>query len=241
MAEGFVAILDVLGFSTMVSGANAVERLREYEVALERTLVDDHAEGVRYVAFSDTIVITTHGDRPEHFLSLAQRCSGLFGFMLEKEIPLRGAIARGFHMRTSLQKSESVFVAGRAILDAYGFEQKQDWVGIMLAPSAVQALPDLRTRCELVFPYENREQMNAFRERVAFAAFVQPATIPFHRLGGEPNDFDGFAVVPTTGGTDPHSIRDSLDRSIGKLDWLKSLAPDPQAQRKYERSSRWLN
>jgi len=138
MAEGFVALLDVLGFSNMVAGENAPTKIYEYQKYLEETLADDHAEGVRYVAFSDTIVITTHGDRPEHFLNLVRRCSGLLGFMLQKEIPLRGAIARGFYARGALQNSESVFVAGRAILDAYNFEKKQNWLGIMLAPSAVE-------------------------------------------------------------------------------------------------------
>src|SRR2546426_976781 len=56
----------------------------------------------------------------------------------------------------------------------------------------------------------------------------------------EDNDFEGFAVVPTTGVPNPIAIRDSLRRALEKLDWLKSLAPDPTAQTKYKKAHRWL-
>jgi hypothetical protein len=177
MADGFVALLDVLGFSNMVSGENGPRKIFEYQTALESTLVDNDDEGLRYVAFSDTIVITTHGNRLEDFLNLANRCSALFASMLEREIPIRGSIARGFYARGTLQANQrgerSVFVAGSAVLEAYRFEQQQNWLGIMLAPSTVKTFPDLRKLCEL--SSTNRESLQTLPARISCAALCSLA------------------------------------------------------------------
>jgi len=65
--------------------------------------------------------------------------------------------------------------------------------------------------------------------------------IPFHSSHPFADEgFAGFAVVPTDGRTDPASLRDSTKRSYEALEWLKSIAPSPGAQAKYQRSSQWL-
>jgi hypothetical protein len=239
MPQGFVAMLDVLGFSSLVIGEHAYTKLHEYKTCLENSLADDHDAGLRFVVFSDSIVLTTHNDDGDSFSAMVRQCSALLGSMLDKNIPIRGAIARGPYVRATL--GESVFVAGSAILDAYSFEKKQDWVGIMLAPSAVGALPNLADRCQLPGDPQDREQLQALRDRISYASFMQPCySIPFHGSPPDQNDYDGFAIVPTNGTAEPEKIHDSLSQALKKLDWLKSLAPDPQAQRKYLKSTQWL-
>ena len=158
--------------------------------------------------------------------------------MLQREIALRGAIAYGDFIRRD--GPGGVFVAGKAIVDAYHFEQQQDWVGIMLAPTAFRQKPDLPKLCT-IGPVNNSEQIAQLRERMEWAGFLQSCTIPFHRDNPlEPNPFEGFAIVPSDGVAEPASLRDSLDRSLNQLTWLKSLAPNPPAQNKHERAYRWL-
>src|SRR5262245_14073421 len=65
--------------------------------------------------------------------------------MLEKEIPLRGAIAHGSLTRTKT-KNGGVFVAGKPIVDAYRFETVQNWLGVMVAPSVLKKVPNLDKR-----------------------------------------------------------------------------------------------
>jgi hypothetical protein len=237
MPTGFVALLDVLGFSSLVSGDGGGERLQKYLETLQKAL-DPGPDGqtVEWVVFSDSIVLTTYDD-DRSFQALLLRCSRMFGLMLEIEVPLRGAIAHGPFLRQGVPGG--VFVAGRAIVDAYRFETAQDWVGIMLAPSAVKRFPGLEERCEIGSTWSQD-----LEGRLAWAAFIQRYhRIPFHKDKDRPfddSDFDGFAIVPTDGILEPPAIRDSLDRSIKDLKWLKSLAPDPAAQGKYKSAIRRL-
>jgi hypothetical protein len=52
--------------------------------------------------------------------------------------------------------------------------------------------------------------------------------------------FDGFAVVPTNGLLDPAALRDSIKAAIDRLNWLRAIAPMPEAQEKYSRTTNWL-
>jgi hypothetical protein len=60
MEVGFIALMDVLGFSALVSGNGEDQRLQRYMQCLQKALVveADNPE-VDYVVFSDSIVLTT--------------------------------------------------------------------------------------------------------------------------------------------------------------------------------------
>src|ERR1700730_8354476 len=147
MDQGYIALLDVLGFSSLLSNDGSAGRLESYRKCL-RNALEDAAFGpkVDYVVFSDSIVLTT-GDNHEALKVLLRRCSRLFGIMLENDIPLRGAVAHGSYVRESV--AQSVFVAGKPIVEAHQFEIAQDWVGIMLAPSVVRLVLDLASYCRI--------------------------------------------------------------------------------------------
>jgi hypothetical protein len=231
----YVALLDVLGFSDLVRGDSASQRLKEY---LDCVTAATAPRGVQSVVFSDSIVLTAKDQDEQGLLNIAQASSLLMGTLLKKGIALRGAIAFGNVFRRSLE--ESVFVAGRAIVDAYHFERIQQWVGVMLTPSAVARIPDLRQRCELSI---HNQDLSIIRKQVRWAAYIQPwGGIPFRGVNANESDpFDGFAVVPTTGAIELLSHHLMLDDIRESLAWLRSLAPSPQDQRKYSESMRWVD
>lgn len=234
MIVGYAAFLDVLGFSALISGDQG-KRVEKYLQCLKDVFTDAGANPVNYAVFSDSIILTTADDDPASLRVLLERCSTLFGAMLAREIALRGAIAHGPYITE--QTGNGTFVAGRAIIDAYHFESAQDWIGVMLAPSVIARVPDLPGRCEYQDPL-TPEIWLALKERLPWAAFVQPCnTIPF-REGGH---YQGFAIVPSNGNGEPVALRDSLKTTLEHLAWLKSLAPDPQAQAKYDRTRSWLD
>src|SRR5882762_11679486 len=121
MPQGYVALLDVLGFSALVSGDGEDKHLQRYLENL-RDALDNESVGpkVDYIVFSDSIVLTTKDDSESELQTLVLRCSRAFGLMLQHEIALRGAISHGSFFRAGA--ASGVFVAGRAILDAYRFE-----------------------------------------------------------------------------------------------------------------------
>jgi|SRR5271168_3766126 hypothetical protein len=236
MEGGYVALLDVLGFSALVGGDPSGEKIRRYLDCLRSATAK---RKVDFVVFSDSIVLTSEGDSPESLITIAEACSRLMADLLNKEIPLRGAIACGQYFRSRV--ANSVFVAGRAVIDAYQFEQAQNWIGIMLAPSALARVPDLGKRCR-VDQYASRESLADLRDRISWAAHIQPwGGIPFRASSPlEQPVFDGFAVVPMNGALEPSSLHESLKTSLGRLAWLRSLAPSPSAQQKYYETTRWL-
>jgi hypothetical protein len=151
MRTGYAAFLDVLGFSALVAGEGHSERINNYLECLSKALdTDDARPSVEYVVFSDSIIITSLGGTDEALQALLRGCSSAFGVMLKKEIPVRGAIAYGTY--SSEKTKNGRFVAGRAIVEAYQFEKKQDWVGIMLAPSVRRKVPNLAERCQFEDP-----------------------------------------------------------------------------------------
>jgi hypothetical protein len=148
--------------------------------------------------------------------------------MLVAEIALRGAIAYGPFIFKETEGG--AFVAGEAINEAYEYEQLQDWVGMMLAPSVIQEVQTLAELCTL------HDRANLI-DRMEWAAFVQRyVEIPFHAAS-----YDGFAIVPSDGDTDFSALCRSLTIASKQLARLKSIAPDPRAQAKYERSMRWIS
>ena len=239
MPTGYLALLDVLGFSALIRGNDDETPLLSYLDCVRETLDATPGGGVDYVVFSDSIVLTAGNDASEAaFQRLAQQCSALFGNMLKRNIALRGAISFGSFFRQA--DKGGVFIAGKPVIDAYSFEQKQDWVGIMVTPSARRHLPDLEQKCE-IGEVRNFAALPDIETRIGWCAFLQPAHIPFHPRHVLASEyFHGFAILPTSGKAEPTQLNADIEASIGALRWLKSLAPDPGAQTKYDHSIQWL-
>lgn len=237
MSGGYVAVLDVLGFSALVAADATGEGVERYLNCLQRA---KGTTAVDYVVFSDSIVLTVAGDEAESLVTIAGACSRLMYELLMEHIPIRGAISQGAFVRSAV--GESVFVAGRAVIDAYQFEQVQDWIGVMVAPSALARVPDLKERCQLA-NQTNAAAFRAVEPRFEWVAYIQPChSIPFHAESPfEDSSFDGFAVVPTNCDLEPTALRDNIKKAIDRLNWLRAIAPTPASQRKYQKTTNWLN
>src|SRR2546423_13077400 len=93
---GYVAFLDVLGFSALVSGDHDGARVDDYLKCLTEAIgANSNNDQVSYVAFSDSIVLTTNDGSEESLKALIRACSVLLFDMLDKGIALRGAITYG--------------------------------------------------------------------------------------------------------------------------------------------------
>jgi hypothetical protein len=231
--QGFVALLDVLGFRNTVCGPSSAKDLGRYLAAVEEGIAGkEHTSCVRFVLFSDSIIITTTDDGDLSLRLLLRACSRLLGLLLENEIAVRGAISHGHFFRE--ERGNGVFVAGRPIVDAYEFEQKQDWIGIMVTPSVLKVKPKLPGMCRMPKPGKALE--SGFGSRLGWILLAQRyAGIPFHD-----GKFDGFAVVPTPAGSTTVEFSQYLKKCSRKLDTLKRLAGEPKAQNKYVETDRWL-
>jgi hypothetical protein len=234
--SGYVALLDVLGFRSIVAGDHKNAAVIKYLTVITESLKHTSVESI---VFSDTIVLTKDGPDPENLRLLCQICSRLMLDLISANIPIRGAIAYGEFARSNI--GASAFLAGKPIIEAYEYEQKQNWIGMMLTPSAIQGTQSINLPKHCDTSFQNDEAFANLAEYLKWKAYIQRcAAIPFH---GEPGSqvllHDGCAIVPG-GSTSLDEMMQNI-RAVGeRLEWLKMLARTPADQGKYTATIEWL-
>jgi hypothetical protein len=229
--DGFVALLDVLGFRAIIAGDRENRVVLKYLQTIQAALAESTVETI---VFSDSIVLTKSGSSPDDLHALVVACSGLMGALLSKDIPIRGAISHGSFVRS--QVKSSAFLAGSPVVEAYDYEQRQDWAGVLLTPST------LRQAKEIDFPricttsLVGDDGFPTIEQELKWKAYVQRASIVFK--GGGPMH-DGFAIVPCGVRSLP-KLASNLTEVLERLEWLKLLAPSPAEQSKYANVAAWL-
>ncbi len=136
--QGFVALLDVLGFSERVSrsGASGLDGYIDTVVSLAQLYF-----GIDTILFSDTVVLYALDDTPEMYDEIVELTSALSYHLLLADVPTRGAVAYGDFARSE-RDSHGVVVVGRPIVEAHYFEAQLQWIGSMLAPSVLPQVPN---------------------------------------------------------------------------------------------------
>ncbi|MGD0624832.1 MAG: hypothetical protein ABSB32_08960 [Thermodesulfobacteriota bacterium] len=237
--QGFVAILDILGFADRVARDAEVGGLDKY-IDTVVNLADPY-KSLGTILFSDTVVLYTFDDELHSFRDIVSLVSRLSFSLLMEEVPLRGAIAHGLFARSEQQVHGTV-IAGRPIIEAHYYEAQLQWIGVMLAPSVLRAVPDLAKQTPVQGPNPNEAQ-EVYCERVSLAARIQQCSkIPVASTPGAPVGWlEGFAVVPISAGArTPEELKKSISTLLWKLRSLKPLAPEPRSQDKYQNSIVWL-
>jgi hypothetical protein len=235
-SSGYVALLDVLGFRELVAADRNNVRIIEYLGIVENSL---KIPGIESVVFSDSIVLTKHGRDPESLRVVCEACSRLMFNLISLNIPVRGAIACGDYVTSRIDNS--TFVAGKPIVEAYDYESRQDWIGVILTASAIRAAQevDLPSQCDTGFV--NDLAFPILSEYLKWKAYLQRCThVPFH--GGTqsvPSFYDGLAIVPG-GSTSLEQMARNLQVVLDRLAWLRMVAPTPADQQKYNGTITWL-
>jgi len=237
---GYIALLDVLGFSELLARETRDEELSKYFKAVDEATDEDTAP-IEYVLFSDSIVISTPANSEDSLLALLRACSSALYYLLKAGLPIRGAISHGSYLRS--QTSKGILIAGHAFAEAYRFERAQNWVGVLVAPSVLRSFPRLESLCRLPLNHPITGEVRAdFENRLGWAMTVQRhCSIPWHTDDPRRDTFDAFAVVPT----DPSwSVPDMAEGLTLMAQWLEEqrlLAGEPNAQFKYEKTSGWIS
>jgi hypothetical protein len=236
--RGYVAVLDILGFSERVARDSELGGLDRYIDTVLAVSTPYH--GLRVILFSDTVVLYSLDDSDMAFLNITEATSRLSFALLMQEVPLRGAIAYGAFSRSEYEANGTV-IAGPPIIEAHYYEARLQWIGVMLAPSVLRQVTDLDFRTAVSRPRET-EDSDAYFARVSRAAQVQRcATIPVEGPGMPLGFLEGYAVVPLAPtANEPEALRRCMSDNLAKLRWLKQLAPEPRSQAKYQHAIAWL-
>jgi hypothetical protein len=142
--DAFVGVFDILGFKNLIRQtdqefprAKLTGQLDDLLETLDDQNVREHGQ-VECMVFSDTIVIfapNLDGDSPLRSYGWFSRlCTRLITKSVEIRLPLRGAISVG----TAFTSTSPPIILGPSFLDAHEYCEDQDWIGLLLTPSATE-------------------------------------------------------------------------------------------------------
>ncbi|PIR21171.1 MAG: hypothetical protein COV45_00055 [Deltaproteobacteria bacterium CG11_big_fil_rev_8_21_14_0_20_47_16] len=133
----FVGLIDLLGFKNLVKSPDPskglawlLSEVEKIRICVERTVELEGWKLAEFAWFSDTIVFYTEDDSDISLLGLVACVSRFLFESLGEGFPARGAITHG---ELHVGKGQGDIV-GRALVDAYELEKKQDWCGAIIAP-----------------------------------------------------------------------------------------------------------
>jgi hypothetical protein len=234
--QGFVAMLDILGFADRVARDAEVHGLDKYIKTV--VALSDRYDNLGSILFSDTVVLFTFDDGQRAFEDIISLVSILSFSLLMEEVPLRGAIAHGIFVRSE-QQAHGTVIAGRPILEAHYYESQMQWVGVTLAPSVIRIVPHVAST--YIPPRHEGESQGIYLNRIRFKARIQNCRVPFESSSADPGgEFEGLGIVPFDTPNSVEEMNKSITTVLSKLNWLKQAAPDPRSQRKYRQSIEWL-
>lgn len=138
LARGrWVACFDLLGTRDLLAKGREKEVFEAYSDALDKLSRDGSlATGTRYAWFSDTFLIVTADDSPISFTEIDLLARSFSFFLLRRRVPFRGAIA----CRQMYADFENGVYLGSGMVEAYEYADGQDWVGLVLCPSAMSRM-----------------------------------------------------------------------------------------------------
>lgn len=137
----WLAYFDLLGISVLTKSKAFFDVFMIYDKAIEETQKGTELcqQVVSPVWFSDTFVAYASDDsgRSFSFIDLFSRYFAYF--LIEASIPVRGALSCGDFYT---DRSNSLYF-GPALIEACEYGEAQDWIGLLLCPSAEGQLDKL--------------------------------------------------------------------------------------------------
>lgn len=135
----YLLFLDILGFSELVESVDVEDVYATIEEALQAfDRWEELNKCFRTIYFSDTFIFyqDSKGYGDWAFSDVYAIAGMILSALLAKGIAARGSITFGpFEVREDSKRKRTVYF-GRALVEAYRAEQRENWVGITIQPSA---------------------------------------------------------------------------------------------------------
>jgi hypothetical protein len=136
----WLAYFDLLGVKALLAAGQEGSVFNAYWAAQHE--FKNHREWapeLKHAWLSDKFIILAEDDSPESFERLEYMSRLFAGSLLRHNIPLRGAVACD---RFFADFDQRMFF-GRALVEAYEFGEGQDWIGLLICPTAVRRIEAL--------------------------------------------------------------------------------------------------
>ena len=139
--DAWVGVFDILGFKNLIRQTD-----QEFPRTLLTSKLNDLFEAfeddvmlhgqLEYMVFSDTIVIFAPDLEPSSYGWFLLQCTILMNESITIKLPLRGAISVG----TAFISKLPPMIIGPSFLEAHEYSEDQNWIGLLLTPSATLTL-----------------------------------------------------------------------------------------------------
>ena len=191
------------GVTSFSAYAMAVEKLKTWK---------ERHPAVISLWFSDTFLLYTNDESAQSFKAI-EMLSHWFAFsLINNRIPVRGSLVHGEFYADA---RERVYLGG-ALVDACHWGENQDWLGFVLAPSAVDRLSALDL------------SVKKMRDYCYYPVPLKHCTLGTPRLQAACILGNWFRSEGRT------------NRLLSKLRAMKAKQPDQRVQRKYKRTIEFL-
>lgn len=140
--QSWVAVFDALGFTNRAQQASRNDVEHDVLTSQIEDLLDEVASDVadhgrlKSIVFADTIVILTPTAEPRDYPWFLLQCQNLITRSIYLRLPLRGAISIG---QTDVAEQHPILL-GAPFLEALHYCDDQDWIGLVMTPTATRAL-----------------------------------------------------------------------------------------------------
>ena len=211
----WVSYLDLLGFKEIVLTKDWMDVFLYYAKAVQNCAKDlGFTPEIEKPWFSDTFLMYSSDNSAPSFTAIEATTRWFIYFLICSGIPVRGAMACGDFYA---EKINSVFF-GQALIEAYHYGENQDWIGFILAPSAVNQMALIGLPAS---------------ERLNYAYW----SIPYK--GGKGGDINLQESLPAyiIGG---HTTINNRNPCLDKLLVMKGQQKDATIIRKYENTINFI-
>jgi len=141
--NGYIGVFDILGFKGHINNADnkilrtiLTDRLAELFIVLESDITE-HGQ-LNYMVFSDTFIVHAPDMNGGSYGWFLKQCKNLIERSIYVRLPLRGAISAG----TVFTSDNPPIIIGQPFVEAYEYCEDQNWIGLLLTPSATTAIRD---------------------------------------------------------------------------------------------------
>jgi hypothetical protein len=137
--DAWICHFDVLGFKALITESNEIDR-RVFLSQLNDLLKmmdgsPQHISTERHI-YSDTIILSAFDTTPKTYSWFMPACKRVMTKSLSMGLPMRAAISVG----EIYSSSNPPILMGKAFIDAYEYGEDQNWIGLVLTPTAVEKI-----------------------------------------------------------------------------------------------------
>lgn len=136
----WVSYLDLLGFKKTVQTKSWTYVFSLYSDAINEFIgKDNNIQDIEKTWFSDTFLLYSVDNTASSFVGIETTTRCFLHYLISSGIPVRGAMSCG---NFYADKINNIFF-GEALIESYQYGENQDWLGLVLSPSAVRQMEEI--------------------------------------------------------------------------------------------------